>query len=258
MPDFSQLREYITAQAELGGEDVFLDEPWSLASSVKVSHAKSSSVKTIPERPPVELKPAAPIAWNLPSQASTAPENEAAFETVEGISSFYEALQKDTLYAKSKKPFCAGEGKDTPSVMLVFYAPKPTEMDAGGLWNTEVGTMLSNLFENLHVKKEDCFVTYFYKMPMVRAPSPLIVTRLRRMFLKEVSLVHPQMVIFFGEHLLKQALEIQGSLLDMGGTPSQFANVRATALIDPYEMIKDKQLKLITWKTHIPRSGFFI
>lgn len=257
MPDFSQLREYITAQAELGGEDVFLDEPWSLASSAKGSHAKSPSVKTFPEKS-VELKPAAPIAWNLPSQALTTPENEAAFEKVETLSSFYEALQKDMLYAKSKKTFCAGEGKDTPSVMLVFYAPLPAEMNAGGLWNTEVGTMLSNLFENLQVKKEDCFVTYFYKMPMVRAVSPLMVTRLRRMFAKEVSLVHPQTVIFFGERLLKQVLEMQGSLLNVGGTPSQFANVRATALIDPYEMIQDKHLKLITWKTHIPRCGFFI
>jgi uracil-DNA glycosylase len=257
VPDFSQLRQYITAQAELGCDEVFLDDSWSLVHPQKLTAAKSHAAPVSLDTPIVSA-PAVSASWTLPKTNPATPEDASPFEQSVTLVSFYETLQKDPLYVKSKKDLSTGIGKSNPRLLLVFYAPPDSEIQIGDFWQTEVGIMLGNLFESLHIGKEACFVTYFYKVPLTRALSPLIVPRLRKMLMKEVSLIQPATVLFFGELLLRQALEMPGSLLDVGGTPVQFADVPATALLDPYQMLKDKQLKLITWKTHIPRSGFFI
>ena len=37
-----------------------------------------------------------------------------------------------------------------------------------------------------------------------------------------------------------------------------FNGVKTVSLVDAYAMTADKQLKWLTWKVHIPRSGLFV
>ena len=38
----------------------------------------------------------------------------------------------------------------------------------------------------------------------------------------------------------------------------EFEGINTTVLVDPYEMMEDKNLKRLTWNVHIPASGFFV
>lgn len=281
MPDYKALRAYLEGQADLGMDGVFLDEPWALAHkgtpapmysraptfpnpvSKPAPAASSASASGAPRYAQVyspaeaEGKTAAPAAWT-PIAApvkSSAPE---PYESAASLPDFYEALRKDTLYVRNAAKFAVGLGKySAPAAMLVLYSPMPADTADGDFWKSEVGVMLGNLFKSVHVPAEDCFVTYFHKTPAARAASPLAAGHLRKMLAREASLVNPGMVIFFGDKLLRQALEIPGDLNADGGAPGNFAGVRATVFHDPYAMLQDKQLKVITWKIHIPRCGFF-
>ena len=75
--------------------------------------------------------------------------------------------------------------------------------------------------------------------------------------LNEVSLVKPGMVIFFGDKLLRQALEVPGDLNADGGAPENSpASVRRRSMILT-RCCGTSGSKVITWKIHIPRCGFF-
>lgn len=285
MPDYAALRAYLEGQADLGSDGVFLDEPWALAHKGAQAPVYSRA-PTLPNPTPVKSAPAAAFAAPAtgadapryaqifsPTEAKNTPASSTswtpiaapvkasvpeAYESTTSLSEFYEALKKDTLYARAAAKFVTGSGKlPAPSAMLVLYSPTPADSVDGDFWKSEVGVMLGNLFKSVHVPAEDCFVTYFHKTPAARAASPLAAGHLRKMLAHEVSLVKPGMIIFFGDKLLRQALEVPGDLNVDGGAPKKFADVRATAFHDPYAMLQDKQLKVITWKIHIPRCGFF-
>lgn len=283
MPDYKALRAYLEGQADLGTDGVFLDEPWALAhkgapapvysraptlpnpapgpapAASSAAPADHGAPRYAQVYSPAEAKGKTPAAaaWT-PIAAPVKPSAPEPYESATSLPDFYGALRKDTLYARSATKFAAGLGKDSaPAAMLVLYSPTPADTADGDFWKSEVGVMLGNLFKSVHVPAEDCFVTYFHKTPAARAASPLAAGHLRRMLEREVSLVKPGMVIFFGDKLLRQALEVPGDLNADGGAPGKFAGVRATAFHDPYAMLQDKQLKVITWKIHIPRCGFF-
>ncbi|MCK9181483.1 MAG: hypothetical protein M0P13_01200 [Fibrobacteraceae bacterium] len=269
MADFSELAAYLEGQADLGTDKVFFDEPWSLVR--KLSFASSSEQKVAPAVPfssrPVAAAVSVPstpqpsrtfveTATRIVIPKSAAAAIPSAYESAENLESFYSLVAKEKIYAKAA--FAKGEGKEySPKLMLVFYAPE--ENVAGKpYFNTEEGAMIERLFASLKIEAPEIFVTYFSKKPVSRAVAPLVATVLKKMLEKEVSLVNPGSLIFFGEKLLKQALSQNANLNEFGGTPLDFGGVRATALIEPKEMLRDHQLKVITWKTHIPRCGFFI
>lgn len=264
MPDFSELAEYLSSQIDLGQDKVFLDEPWAYAPR---SHAAS----LIPERAPSPV-PAFRSATSAPAMsaprrvyseapakivipASARSEVPFAYESAASIGDFYEKLAAEKFYAKS--PLAKGEGNlESPKLLLVLYAPTEAYLQSGYA-ESPAGQMVTRLFGSLKIEPGDLGVTYFAKKTLTRSVLPQVAAVLRKMLEKEVQLIRPQTVIFFGDGLLKQALGQNAKAVDFGGTPLEFAGTRATSLIDPEKMLGDKALKLITWKTHIPKCEFF-
>ena len=80
---------------------------------------------------------------------------------------------------------------------------------------------------------------------------------LRRILAAEVKLVQPELILLLGEPTMRTVLNTNATLHEDGGKPFEFAGVRTTAIYDPVALMDSTQLKLLTWKTHLPRSGFF-
>ena len=178
----------------------------------------------------------------------------AAYELAESLNAFYDALKTDALYARATN-IVRYEGPEHPRLLILLAAPKPGE-PTGDFFKTPTGEMLSRLFASLGYEPGTLGVTFFYK-DAPRALSPILLASLRRMLTKELSFIAPEIMITFGEPLFYDVFSKGKNFNDLAGTALDFSGTKTVSLVDAYAMTTDKQLKWLTWKVHIPRSGLF-
>ena len=178
----------------------------------------------------------------------------AAYELADSIGAFYDALKTDALYARATN-VVRYEGPEHPRLLVLLAAPKPGE-PTGNFFQSATGEMLVRLFGSLGYAPESLGVTYFYK-DAPRALSPILLASLRRMLTKELSFVAPEIMITFGEPLFYDVFSKGKNFNDLAGTALDFNGTKTVSLVDAFSMTTDKQLKWLTWKVHIPRSGLF-
>ena len=315
--DFSELRNYLSGQIDLGEAELLLDEPWTLTRKPAVPGAPAPAARPAAAPRPVPPAPTAarPVPRNLPPQfpnstapgASNAPadipqapipdttgfapslfgavdpkataisaanmptartvkRSAHAFESAETLDAFYESIKCEAMYAK-EAALARYAGPTKPK--LLFLLPAVKIADAGSaaspfntagstdaFFGTAVGQMLSRLFASLSIDQKDIGITYFFKSTE-RALAPLLEAALRKMLTKELSFIQPEIMVTFGQPLFYQVFGKGKNFDDNAGTAMDFAGVKSCALVDPYLMVNDKQMKWLTWKVHIPRSGMF-
>lgn len=312
--DFSELRNYLEGQIDLGEAELLLDEPWALTR--KPSTAAPARPSSAPAAPrPVPPTPTAapasrPVPRNLPPQfpnssapgadsvqapipdttgfasslfgavdtkatavpatnmptARTVKRTAHAFESAETLDAFYESIKGEALYAKEAS-LARYAGPEKPKVLFLLPAVKQSETGSAAspfntagstdaFFGTPVGEMLSRLFASLSIDQKDVGVTYFFKSTE-RPLAPLLEAALRKMLTKELGFIRPQIMVTFGQPLFYQVFGKGKNFDELAGTAMDFAGVKSCALVDPYAMVNDKQMKWLTWKVHIPRSGLF-
>ena len=178
----------------------------------------------------------------------------AAYELADSIGAFYDALKTDPLYARAAN-VVRYEGPEHPRLLILLAAPKPGET-GNNFFQSPTGEMLVRLFGSLGYAPDSLGVTYFYK-DAPRALSPILLASLRRMLTKELSFIAPEIMMTFGEPLFYDVFSKGKNFNDYAGTAQDFNGTKTVSLVDAYTMTTDKQLKWLTWKVHIPRSGLF-
>lgn len=268
--NFSELRNYLQGQIDMGFADVTLDEPWTLVKPQHAAAPQRPAPTPVPPAPPAPSaapapapKPAAapspaveaPVftAVSMPSARPAAKKSAAAFESAESLDAFYGAIQGEAVYGNVAN-LARYEGPENPKLLLLMPRPLP---DTANFFASEPGAMLVRLFANLNVAENEIGVTYFYKSAVARNIPALLETALRKMLTKELSFIAPQVMATFGEPLFHQIFGKGKNFGDLAGTDLEFAGIKTCALVDAVEMSKDKQLKWVTWKVHIPKSTYF-
>jgi uracil-DNA glycosylase len=178
----------------------------------------------------------------------------AAYELADSIGAFYDALKTDALYARAAN-VVRYEGPEHPRLLILLAAPKPGEAGSN-FFQSPTGEMLVRLFGSLGYAPDSLGVTYFYK-DAPRALSPILLASLRRMLTKELSFIAPEIMITFSEPLFYDVFSKGKNFNELAGTALDFNGTKTVSLVDAYAMTTDKQLKWLTWKVHIPRSGLF-
>ena len=198
--------------------------------------------------------PAPKLDAGLTIAPRTVKKTTAAYELADSIGAFYDALKTDALYARAAN-VVRYEGPEHPRLLILLAAPKPGE-PAGNFFQSPTGEMLVRLFGSLGYAPESLGVTYFYK-DAPRALSPILLASLRRMLTKELSFIAPEIMITFSEPLFYDVFSKGKNFNELAGTALDFNGTKTVSLVDAYAMTTDKQLKWLTWKVHIPRSGLF-
>ena len=206
----------------------------------------------VPQRPAPAPKPVADAAVTIAPRAVK--KTTAAYELADSLDAFYGALKTDALYARTAN-VVRYEGPEHPRLLILLAAPKPGEI-GGNFFQSPTGEMLVRLFGSLGYAPESLGVTYFYK-DAPRALSPILLASLRRMLTKELSFIAPEIMMTFGEPLFYDVFSKGKNFNDLAGTALDFNGTKTISLVDAYAMTSDKQLKWLTWKVHIPRSGLF-
>lgn len=301
--DFSELRNYLRGQMDLGEAEIFLDEPWTLqkrsakamqspaspavkkpaavskpavAAQLAVQKPAAVSSSAIAAQPAAQFSPAmqspaqdpAPIfaGFDAPAPRPARQTAPAAYESAASLDDFYTKLSAETLYAQAGS-LARYEGPANPRLLLLFAAPS-ADLPAGStspanatnanpFFASPVGQMLTRLFASLGIPAESIGVTFFYKGATPRNIPPLLEAALRKMLTKELSFIAPQVMVTFGEPVFHQLFGKGQNFNALAGTDLDFAGVKTCSLVDAVAMSADKQLKLLTWKVHIPKSSYF-
>jgi len=177
-----------------------------------------------------------------------------AYESVQSLDGFYDAIKSEALYAKEPQLFRYA-GPQNPRLLFLLQGAKPGE-SAENFLTTPVGEMLGRLFVSLGYDAADIGVTYFFKSTD-RPLAPLLDAALKKMLAKEVSFIKPEIMVTFGQPLFYKVMGKNKNFDELAGTAQDFEGVKTVSLVDPYAMVNDKQMKWLTWKIHIPRSGLF-
>lgn len=220
-------------------------------SAFGASPAFPQAASAAPARPAAP-KPQADAGLTIAPRAVK--KTTAAYELADSIGAFYDALKTDALYARATN-VVRYEGPEHPRLLVLLAAPKPGE-PTENFFQSPTGEMLVRLFGSLGYAPESLGVTYFYK-DAPRALSPILLASLRRMLTKELSFIAPEIMITFGEPLFYDVFSKGKNFNDLAGTALDFNGTKTVSLVDAFAMTTDKQLKWLTWKVHIPRSGLF-
>lgn len=208
----------------------------------------------------VDTKATAIPDANMPT-ARTVKRTTHAFESAETLDAFYESIKGEAMYAKEAS-LARYVGPAKPKVLFLLPAIKMAEAanisatSTDAFFGTPVGEMLSRLFASLSINQNDIGITYFFKSTE-RPLAPLLEAALRKMLTKELDFIQPEIMVTFGQPLFYQVFGKGKNFDDNAGTAMDFAGTKSVALVDPYLMVNDKQMKWLTWKVHIPRSGMF-
>lgn len=288
--DFSELHNYLLGQAELGAglDELYLDEPWSLVRKNPVAPARpiipppTANRPTVPAAKPAFVPPPQPASFSgnqgsmfaAPAAPAPRPANPSPlmgagvnapaprvakrtvspFESANSLDDFYVQIKNEAIYVKEPS-VVRYMGPEHPKTLFLLPGVKPGQ-DPAAFFSTPVGEMLVRLFANLNVDQASIGVSYFYKSTE-RALSPLLETALKKMLTKELSFLTPEVMVTFGQPLFQQLFGKAKNFENLAGTDLDFSGTRTCALIDPYQMVNDKQMKWLTWKVHIPRSTLF-
>lgn len=304
--DFSELRNYLSGQIDLGEAELLLDEPWTLTRKPATAAAARPAPAVPPAAHPVPPTPATarPVPRNLPPQfpnspaladiqqapipdttgfapslfgavdakanaipaanmptARTVKRSAHAFESAETLDAFYESIKGEAIYSK-EAALARYVGPAKPKLLFLLPAIKMAEAanisttSTDAFFGTPVGEMLSRLFASLSINQNDIGITYFFKSTE-RPLAPLLEALLRKMLAKELAFIQPEIMVTFGQPLFYQVFGKGKNFDDNAGTAMDFSGTKSVALVDPYLMVNDKQMKWLTWKVHIPRSGLF-
>lgn len=276
--DFSELRNYLQGQVDLGAgfDEFYLDEPWALekkpAALTRPIIPPPAASRPVPR--PVSPAPGAtpvpppqPASFNgnqgsmfggnstLDAPAPrVAKRSAAAYESAGSLDEFYTQIKSEALYSREPN-LVRYLGPEHPKLLFLLPGVKPG-MDPVVFFQSPVGEMLIRLFANLNVGPDEMGVTYFFKSTE-RTLSPLLETALKKMLAKELSFIAPQVMVSFGQTLFHQLFGKAKNFDELAGSDQDFSGTKTCALVDPYQMVNDKQMKWLTWKVHIPRSTYF-
>ena len=266
--DYSELRKYLQGQVDLGGADILLDDPWSLNRTSRAAPPAPAPARVQPSAPaaPPPSLPAVPAARPEPApqpelvsvdmpSARPVKKSTSEFETAESLEAFYASIAKEAVYSATPS-LARYEGPERPRLLMLFDSPR-ADIPAGVFFETPTGQMLSKLFASLHIEQKDIGISYFYKSPVGRNIPPLLETQLRKMLTKELSLVQPEFMVTFGVPVFHRVFGRGKNFEECAGMDMEFGGFKACALVDAFAMTTDKQLKLVTWKVHIPRGTYF-
>ncbi|PWJ64409.1 MULTISPECIES: hypothetical protein [unclassified Fibrobacter] len=279
--DFSELRNYLQGQVDLGAglDEFYLDEPWALEKKQAaparpfIPPTPASRPAPIPQRPAPLQQNSAPTPPPQPASFNgnqgsmfgsaavanapaprVAKRSASVFESANSLDEFYTQIKDEALYSKEPN-LVRYMGPEHPKLLFLLPGTKPG-MAPAAFFQSPVGEMLVRLFANLNIGQESMGVTYFFKSTE-RALSPLLETALKKMLMKELSFIQPEMMVCFGQPLFHQLFGKAKNFDELAGSDQDFSGTRTCPLVDPYQMVNDKQLKWLTWKVHIPRNAYF-
>ena len=166
----------------------------------------------------------------------------------------YMTLKEECFNLKNEK-MVFGEGNLNAKIVLVGEAPGAKEIEKGKPFVGQAGKYLDEFINILEIKREDIYITNTVKIrpykfnektgrKVNRPPKKEEINEFKPILLKEIELIHPDIVVSLGNYSLKTISGKKNHAIgQVHGSPIKLANCILFPLYHPAAVIYNRNLK---------------
>ncbi len=273
MSDFPsvQLQAYLRWQADMGGDEVILDEPWKPrpmgANSGNVAARTGSPTQGLPH--PGDLTGIGllqSLAAEFAGEGSSSPGRAkrkvpapaqikvSELPSFKSLQTFQEFILSDypmlavEWRAGSEEPPVLGEGKADSRLMVLFLQPD-TLADSGHILDPENDALFTRMLAAIGFSREEVYCTVVAKYKSL--PGKLTRRHLARHWpwlQRELELVSAPQVLLMGESCAQFALKTGKSMEELRQGAPGLGDKTCTVTYHPAELSARAELKAPAWK----------
>ena len=238
-------RRYLLQQAELGGEEVYLEDAPAPGSVVESPAAPAAvQPKWLRGAPPIPGKGIAVITADpmlLGNDLANLPTIEAVAERIR--TTYCCALCPNRTNA------VPGEGNPTARLVLVGEGPGATEDATGRPFVGQAGTLLDSILEAIDVPRSSVYITNIVKCrpPQNRKPLPDEMAACLPYLHRQLDLIRPRVIVALGGTAGEALLGVRKSLGELRGKVHTYNGIPLVVTYHPAALLRNPNWKKPTW-----------
>ena len=145
--------------------------------------------------------------------------------------------------------FIFGEGRVGARVAVVGESPGAPDIDSGKPFMGPAGQMLNRILEAIGLKREDCYLTNTAKMISSGDElTPDVLSFFTPYLHRELSVVHPSIVIAFGNTPTRALLRTKKPISQMRGEFHDYQGMMLMPTFNPAYLLRDPSKKREVWE----------
>jgi uracil-DNA glycosylase family 4 len=145
--------------------------------------------------------------------------------------------------------FIFGEGEKGARVAVVGESPGAPDIDSGKPFMGPAGQMLNRILEAIGLKREECYLTNTVKfISSGDELTPEILSFFTPYLHRELAVVHPQVVIAFGNTPTRALLRTKKPISQMRGELHDYQGTKLMPTFNPAYLLRDPSKKREVWE----------
>jgi uracil-DNA glycosylase len=196
---------------------------------------------------PMAKPPSLDVFAPLPARAIPATDRLAALESLRA--EIGDCTRCPLAYA-GRKTIVFGDGDPNARLMFVGEGPGADE-DASGLpFVGKAGQLLNNMIAAMGLKREEVYIANIVKCrpPGNRTPEFIEATTCSQFLVKQIDVVHPEVIVALGATAATYLLGVKQSLASLRGHWHTVRGAKVAVTYHPAFLLRDPRQKVEAWK----------
>ncbi len=268
----ARLARYLRQQVELGGGELYLDEPLADLSRRIASAPSAGSSSPVPEPESMPLGKPAPSRRDdpLPAGASRWMKDLPAIpgpgltivppdpgllgdevsqlDSLEAVAALIGGCRKCVL-CQGRTHTVPGEGNPAAKLMCIGEGPGATEDETGRPFVGAAGQLLDKMLAAIDCPRETVYIANIVKCrpPQNRKPLPDEAVACLPYLHRQIALVRPKVLLALGGTAAEHLLGVRRSLGDLRGQVHRYAGIPLVVTYHPAALLRNPNWKKPTW-----------
>lgn len=152
-------------------------------------------------------------------------------------------------YAGRKK-IVFGDGNSSARLMFVGEGPGADEDESGVPFVGKAGQLLNNMIAAMGLKRDEVYIANIVKCrpPGNRTPDFIEATTCSQFLVKQIDIVHPEVIVALGATAATYLLGVKQSLASLRGQWHSVRGVKVAVTYHPAFLLRDPRQKVEAWK----------
>jgi uracil-DNA glycosylase family 4 len=183
----------------------------------------------------------------LPTHIIPAADRAAALAAVQ--SEIGDCTRCPLAYA-GRKNIVFGDGDPSARLMFVGEGPGADEDASGVPFVGKAGQLLNNMIAAMGLKREEVYIANIVKCrpPGNRTPEFIEATTCSQFLVKQIDIVHPEVIVALGATAAMYLLGVKQSLASLRGQWHSVRGVKVAVTYHPAFLLRDPRQKAEAWK----------
>lgn len=149
-----------------------------------------------------------------------------------------------------RKTIVFGDGDSSARLMFVGEGPGADEDASGIPFVGKAGQLLNNMIAAMGLKREEVYIANIVKCrpPGNRTPEFVEATTCSQFLLKQIDIVHPEVIVALGATAATYLLGVKQSLASLRGVWHSARGAKVAVTYHPAFLLRDPRQKAEAWK----------